>query len=50
MVRLPSARMLDLKGSIVAQIEAGGGRHDEPEIYTGAPGDPGIGGSPGSIS
>ena len=35
---------------IVAEIEAAGGRHDEPEIYDGAPGDPGIGGGPGSIS
>jgi uncharacterized protein (DUF2236 family) len=42
--------MLDLKASIVAQIEAAGGRHDEPEIYDGEPGDPGIGGGPGSIS
>jgi uncharacterized protein (DUF2236 family) len=42
--------MLDLKGSIVAQIEAAGGRHDEPEIYGGEPGDAGIGGGPGSIS
>ena len=42
--------MLDLKRSIVEQIEAAGGRHDEPEIYGGEPGDPGIGGGPGSIS
>ena len=42
--------MLDLKASIVAQIEAAGGRHDEPEFYDGDPGDPGIGGGPGSIS
>jgi uncharacterized protein (DUF2236 family) len=41
---------VDLKGSLVAQIEAAGGRHDEPEIYDGTPGDPGIGGGPGSIS
>ena len=41
---------MDLKASIVAQIEAAGGRHDEPEIYDGPPGDPGIGGGPGSIS
>ena len=33
-----------------AQIETAGGRHDEPEIYDGPPGDPGIGGGPGSIS
>jgi uncharacterized protein (DUF2236 family) len=42
--------VLDLRASIVAQIEAAGGRHDEPEIYDGAPGDAGIGGGPGSIS
>ena len=36
--------------SLLAQLEAAGGRHDEPEIYAGAPGDPGIGGGPGSIS
>ncbi len=42
--------MLDLKASIVAQIEAAGGRHDEPEFYDGDPGDPGVGGGPGSIS
>jgi uncharacterized protein (DUF2236 family) len=41
---------VDLKASIVSQIEAAGGRHDEPEIYDGPAGDPGIGGGPGSIS
>jgi len=39
-----------LKASIVKEIEAAGGRHDEPEIYAGPAGDPGIGGGPGSIS
>ncbi len=43
--------MLDfLKRSIIEQIEAGGGRHDESSVYDGEPGDPGIGGGPGSIS
>ena len=42
--------MVNLRKSIVEQIEAAGGRHDEPEIYGGEPGDPGIGGGPGSIS
>ncbi len=42
--------MLDLKATIVAQIEAGGGRHDEPAFYDGDPGDPGLAGGPGSIS
>ena len=39
-----------LKRSIVQQIEEAGGRHDEPDIYGGPAGDPGIGGGPGSIS
>jgi uncharacterized protein (DUF2236 family) len=42
--------MFDLKRSIVEQIEAAGGRHDEASIYAVDPGDPGIGGGPGSIS
>ena len=42
--------MFDLKAFIVGEIEAAGGRHDESEIYDGPPGDPGIGGGPGSIS
>lgn len=42
--------MLDLKGFIVSEIETAGGRHDEPEIYDGPAGDPGIGGGPGSMS
>ena len=45
-----NVRMFDLRKSIVSEIEAAGGRHDEPEIYAGEPGDPGIGGGPGSIS
>jgi uncharacterized protein (DUF2236 family) len=39
-----------MRRSIVEQIETAGGRHDEVEIYGGEPGDPGIGGGPGSIS
>jgi uncharacterized protein (DUF2236 family) len=39
-----------IRRSIVAEIETAGGRHDEIEIYGGEPGDPGIGGGPGSIS
>jgi uncharacterized protein (DUF2236 family) len=35
---------------IVRDIEAAGGRHDEPEIYGGEPGDPGLVGGPESIS
>src|SRR6185436_3292747 len=42
--------MFDLRKSIVEQIETAGGRHDEVAIYGGEPGDPGIGGGPGSIS
>lgn len=39
-----------LKRKIAEQIELGGGRHDEPEIYEGEPGDPGLAGGPGSMS
>ena len=39
-----------LRQSIVTQIEATGGRHDEAAIYGGAPGDPGLAGGPGSMS
>ena len=42
--------MQGLRKSIVAQIEAAGGRHDEAAIYGGEPGDAGIGGGPDSIS
>jgi uncharacterized protein (DUF2236 family) len=41
---------MDLRASIRAQIEAVGGRHDEPSIYGGPAGDPGLAGGPGSIS
>src|SRR5690242_10010955 len=34
----------------VAEIEAVGGRHDEPAIYDGEPGDPGLAGGPESLS
>jgi uncharacterized protein (DUF2236 family) len=40
----------DLRTKIRAEVEAGGGRHDEPEIYGGPAGDPGLAGGPGSIS
>jgi uncharacterized protein (DUF2236 family) len=39
-----------LKRSIASEIEAGGGRHDEPEFYEGEPGDPGLAGGPSSLS
>ncbi len=39
-----------IRRGMVAQIEAAGGRHDEPEIYGGEPGDPGLAGGPGSLS
>jgi len=43
-----------LKRRIAEQIELGGGRHDEPEIYAGEPGDPagdpGLAGGPDSMS
>jgi uncharacterized protein (DUF2236 family) len=37
------------RARIAAEIEAAGGRHDEPQIYAGEPGDPGLCG-PGSMS
>jgi uncharacterized protein (DUF2236 family) len=36
--------------SLVEQLEAAGGRHDESQIYDGEAGDPGLAGGPGSIS
>jgi uncharacterized protein (DUF2236 family) len=39
-----------LRQRLVADLEKAGGRHDEPEIYGGPPGDPGIAGGPGSMS
>ncbi len=41
---------MDLRRTIRDQIEAVGGRHDEPEIYGGPPGDPGLAGGPRSLS
>lgn len=40
---------MKLRDDIVRQVEAVTGRHDEPEVYAGAPGDPGLLG-PDSIS
>jgi uncharacterized protein (DUF2236 family) len=34
----------------VRDLETAAGRHDEPEIYEGPPGDPGLAGGPGSMS
>lgn len=39
-----------LRQRMVADLEAAGGRHDEPEIYGGAAGDPGLAGGPASVS
>jgi uncharacterized protein (DUF2236 family) len=41
---------MDLRAKLRADIEAVGGRHDEPDLYGGPPGDPGLAGGPGSIS
>ena len=41
---------MDLRTKLRTDIEAVGGRHDEPEIYGGPAGDPGLAGGPGSIS
>jgi uncharacterized protein (DUF2236 family) len=35
---------------LLSQLEEAGGRHDEPEIYSGEPGDAGLAGGPGSVS
>lgn len=35
---------------LARQIELTGGRHDEPEVYAGPPGDRGLCGGPGSLS
>lgn len=42
--------MIDLRAKIRAEMEAVGGRHDEPAYYDGPDGDPGLCGGPGSIS
>jgi uncharacterized protein (DUF2236 family) len=39
-----------LKRRLAADLEAAGGRHDEPAIYAGEPGDPGLAGGPASLS
>src|SRR3954451_23750434 len=41
---------MDLRARIPDGLEAVGGRHDEPEIYDGPPGDPGLVGGADSIS
>ena len=41
---------LDLRSKIRADLQTVGGRHDEPEMYDGPAGDPGLAGGPGSIS
>ncbi|HYI63224.1 MAG TPA: oxygenase MpaB family protein [Acidimicrobiales bacterium] len=41
---------MDLRQKIRDEIEAVGGRHDEPAVYDGPAGDPGLAGGPGSIS
>ena len=45
-----SSRSSGLRARIAREIEAAGGRHDEPEIYAGPPGDPGLVGGPDAIS
>jgi uncharacterized protein (DUF2236 family) len=48
---MAEVRVLDrFRGSLLAQLETAGGRHDEPAIYDGEPGDPGLAGGPGSLS
>lgn len=49
-VETPAPRLAGLRRRIAADIEAAGGRHDEPEIYAGPSGDPGLAGGPESMS
>lgn len=39
-----------IRRNVVRQLEILGGRHDEPHVYDGEPGDPGLAGGPGSVS
>ena len=39
-----------VRTDLVTNLELVGGRHDEPEIYDGEPGDPGLAGGPESMS
>lgn len=41
---------MGLRTKLRADIEAVGGRHDQPDIYDGPDGDPGLVGGPGSMS
>jgi len=41
---------MDLRQKIRNELETVGGRHDEPDVYDGAAGDPGLAGGPGSMS
>ena len=45
-----AGRIARFRRRLAEQLEEAGGRHDEPEIYGGEPGDPGLAGGPGSIS
>ncbi len=44
------SRLEGLRLRLATEIETGGGRHDEPSIYGGPAGDPGLAGGPDSIS
>jgi uncharacterized protein (DUF2236 family) len=41
---------MDLRKKLRDQFEAVAGRHDEPDVYDGPAGDPGLAGGPGSMS
>ncbi|CAN5716795.1 hypothetical protein BH10ACT1_BH10ACT1_05780 [soil metagenome] len=47
---MPGCVAVGLREKIRDDIEAGGGRHDEPATYGGPPGDQGLVGGPGSMS
>jgi uncharacterized protein (DUF2236 family) len=47
---MSSGPLARTRRSIAAAIEEVGGRHDEPSIYGGEPGDPGLAGGPGAMA
>lgn len=44
------SRLERLRRDLRVELETAGGRHDEPAIYAGDPGDPGLAGGPESMS
>jgi uncharacterized protein (DUF2236 family) len=50
MARIDLPLVDKVRRDVVTQLELVGGRHDEPEIYDGEAGDPGLAGGPDSLS